>query len=83
MAAGGAVPAVGLARGDGVTHAETDYVVELTVTYFAVGQTWRLHRLGAAGAERGPDGHRAYRGNTVEARSLEVWPAAELLQELR
>jgi hypothetical protein len=36
-----------LRRGDAVTYEESDYVVEVTVTYFSGGRTWYLHRLGA------------------------------------
>jgi hypothetical protein len=41
-----------LARGDAVTYEESDYLVEVTVTYFASGRTWKLHRLGAESARR-------------------------------
>jgi hypothetical protein len=41
-----------LTRGDAVTYEESDYLVEVTVTYFASGRTWRLHRLGAESARR-------------------------------
>ena len=50
--AGGAGAIEALARGDAVTYDEVDYLVEVTVTYFASGRTWKLHRLGAEDARR-------------------------------
>ena len=43
---------VALARLDAVTYEEQDYLVEVVVTYFAAGRTWKLHRLTGAGMER-------------------------------
>lgn len=50
-----------LVRGDAVTYEEGDYVVELSVAYFASGRSWKLHRL---------------RGAEVEERWLYVAPGA-------
>ncbi len=42
-----AVAALGL--GDAVGYELDDYLVELTITYFAGGRSWKLHRLGSDG----------------------------------
>lgn len=41
-----------LARGDAVTYEEDDYLVEVSLTYFASGKTWRLHRLSGDKGQR-------------------------------
>jgi hypothetical protein len=43
----GAAALSALARGDAVTIDEMDYVVAVSVSYFAGGQSWQLHRLDA------------------------------------
>jgi hypothetical protein len=43
----GAAALSAMARGDAVTIDERDYVVAVSVSYFAGGQGWKLHRLDA------------------------------------
>ena len=56
----GAEAIVTLGLGDAVSYELDDYLVELTVSYFASGRAWKLHRLGSGGHQRwlyvGPGG---------------------------
>ena len=53
-----AIAALGL--GDAVSYELDDYLVEVTVSYFASGRSWKLHRLGSGSQQRwlyvGPGG---------------------------
>ncbi|MBA2448548.1 MAG: DUF4178 domain-containing protein [Chloroflexi bacterium] len=46
----GAEVIAALAPGDAITYEGVDYLVELTITYFASGRAWTIHRLGAEDA---------------------------------
>lgn len=48
----GADAIAALAPGDAITYEGVDYLVELTIAYFASGRAWKLHRLGAEEAKR-------------------------------